>query len=112
MTYTHVYTLYDKFIKTVLYIENICCVAFEAWESYETNRNQLQDFLRRADIEASRTAPPGGQETIQKELMAKQELMVALNDLQPEVEKLGMIGATLKVQLEISYYLVYNVYTY
>ena len=68
----------------------------ENWESYESNKSQLQDFLRRAEIEAGRKPSPGGQETIQKEMATKQEMMVAIQDLEPEVEKITALGKTLQ----------------
>ena len=66
------------------------------WENYERSRSQLTDFLRRAEMEASRSSPQGGQETVQKELAAKQEVMAAMMDFQPEVEKLKTLSGTLQ----------------
>ena len=66
------------------------------WEVYESSRGQLGDFLRRAELEATRHSPQGGQETIQKELQAKQELTAAMSDFQPELEKLKTLSQTLQ----------------
>ena len=66
------------------------------WENYERGRSQLTDFLRRAEMEASRSSPQGGQETVQKELAVKQEVMAAMVDFQPEVEKLKTLSGTLQ----------------
>ena len=62
--------------------------SLQNWEDYEAARRDLNDFLRRAEIEANRTSAPGGQEVIEKELTAKEQLLSSVEGFHPQVEKL------------------------
>ena len=66
------------------------------WETWENGRKPLKEFLALAEQEVAGQSVLTGEEAVQKELVAKQDLVVALNDFRPQVEKLRTLGERLR----------------
>ena len=82
------------------------CISFRVqeslhdWEDYESARQQIEEFLKKANNELSRSPANAGQEAVQKELATKWDMHQVLQELQPTLDQ--MVALTDKLRQKAS----------
>ena len=66
------------------------------WEDYESARQQMEEFVKKANNELSRSPANAGQEAVQKELATKREMNQVLQELQPTLDQMATLSNKLR----------------
>ena len=66
------------------------------WEDYESARQQIEEFVKKANNELSRSPANAGQEAVQKELATKREMNQVLQELQPTLDQMATLSEKLR----------------
>ena len=61
------------------------------WKDYESARQQIEEFLKKANNELTRSPANAGQEAVQKELATKRDMHQVLQELQPSLDQMAAL---------------------
>ena len=70
--------------------------SLHSWEDYESARQQIEEFLKKASNELTRTPANAGQDAVQKELATKREMNQVLQELQPTLDQMATLSEKLR----------------